>query len=153
MKIKLINSAIIIHFFVLIGVFFSCKSSKKIVTNNEKIKVSNSNQSISNISARTKQFLTELEKELNGENISEFIPSKRLIDEYSIYKIKNEFFISGFVKINEKFDKSICENSSVQFGQPSGQITTVNIPLNYLSDFLKMSGIEYFEISEKVQTK
>lgn len=133
--------------------FSSCKETNHIIPNSENNIESNSFRMNYNISSRTKQFLNELEKELNGENISEFIPSKRLIDEYSIYKIKNEFFISGFVKINEKFNKSIFENSSVKFGQPSGQIITVNIPLNYLSDFLKMSGIEYFEMSEKVQTK
>ena len=141
------------YLFISMILFSSCKETNHIIPNSENNIESNSFRMNYNISSRTKQFLNELEKELNGENISEFIPSKRLIDEYSIYKIKNEFFISGFVKINEKFNKSIFENSSVKFGQPSGQIITVNIPLNYLSDFLKMSGIEYFEMSEKVQTK
>jgi hypothetical protein len=155
MKIKLINSAILIHLFLFIGVFFSCKSTKKIVTKNDKIIVSNSNQSISNISSKTKQFLNEFEKELkeSNKNIKTFTPTKRLIDEYSIKKIDNEYFISGFIKTNENFDKKVFENSEVKFGQSSGQIITVNVPLYFLTDFLKMAGIEYFEMSEKVQTK
>jgi hypothetical protein len=141
------------YLFISMILFSSCKEANHITSNSEKNIESTLFRIDYNVSSRTKQFLNELEKELNGENISEFAPSKRLIDDYSICKIKKEFFISGFVKINEKFDKSIFENSGVQFGQPSGQINTVNIPLNYLSDFLKMSGIEYFEMSEKVQIK
>lgn len=76
-----------------------------------------------------------------------------MIDEYSIKQIDNDFFISGFIKTNENFDKKTFENSGVKFGQPSGQIITVNVPLYFFTDFLKMAGIEYFEMSEKVQTK
>jgi hypothetical protein len=155
MKRKLINSAIIIHLFFFTGMFFSCNGTKQTTTKNEKIMQTETVQLSYNISARTKQFLNELEKELNesNKNLKTFIPSNKLMDEYSIKQINDEFFISGFIKTNENFDKAIFENSGVKFGQPSGQIITVNIPLHFLSDFFKMSGIEYFEISVKAHTK
>ena len=152
---KIINSIILIHLFLFISMVFSCNGTKHTIIKNDKIIVSNSNQSTFNISTKTKQFLNEFEKELkeSNKNIKIYNPSKRLVDEYSIKKIDNEYFISGFIKTNENFDKKIFENSEVKFGQPSGQIITVNVPLYFLTDFFKMSGIEYFEISEKVQTK
>lgn len=59
MKRKLINSIIISYLFLFVGVFFSCNGTKHTIVKNENILVSNSNQSISNLSARTKQFLNE----------------------------------------------------------------------------------------------
>ncbi|MDA0987502.1 MAG: hypothetical protein O3A55_07895 [Bacteroidetes bacterium] len=155
MKRKFINSVIIIHLLFFIGVFFSCNGTKQTTTKNEKIMQTETLQSSYNISGRTKQFLNELEKELkeSNKNLKTFIPSKKLIDEYSIKQINETFFVSGFIKKSENFDKTIFENSEVTFGQPSGQIITINVPLYFLSDFLNHKEIEYFEISEKVHTK
>jgi hypothetical protein len=136
-------------------VFFSCNGTKQTTTKNEKVMQPETLQSSYNISGRAKQFLNELERELkeSNRNLKTFIPSKKLIDDYSIKKINETFFISGFIKTSENFDKTIFENSGVTFGQPSGKIITVNVPLYFLTEFLNHKQIEYFEISEKVHTK
>jgi|GEM_PF-6428454 len=155
MKRKFINSAIIIHLLFFTGVFFSCSGTKQTTTKNEKIMRTETLHSSYNISARTKQFLNELEKESkeSNKNLKKFTPSKKMIEEYSLKQTNETFFISGFIKTGESFDKTIFENSGVTFGQPSGKIITVNVPLHFLSDFLNHKEIEYFEISGKVYTK
>lgn len=147
---------IFVCFLLLTSATFSCNGTKQTATQkNEKVIQTKSLQATYNISARTRQFLNELEKELSesNKNLKTFSPSKKLIDEFNIKQANERFFINGFIKTNEHFDKTNLEKSGVTFGQPSGQITTVYVPLYVLPDFLSDKGIEYFEISSKVQTK
>ena len=108
-----------------------------------------------NLSTRSNQFLHELDYELmkSKKNLDEFTPSKKLIDEYSIKNIGNRYFISGFIKIKDNFNKSSLENNGVILGSTAGKILTVGVPFKYLPDFLNINTIEYFEISEKVHIK
>jgi hypothetical protein len=107
------------------------------------------------VSARTEQFLSELNKELalNNWKMTSFEPSEKLKNSFGLIKQGNIWLISGFIKTSEHFDKSALEQSGVSFGQPAGQHCTVNIPLHCLSEFLKHPAIDYFEISEQVQLK
>ncbi|MBK7911278.1 hypothetical protein [Candidatus Pollutiaquabacter sp.] len=148
---------IFVCFLLITSVTFSCNGTKQTATQkNEKVIQTESLQVTYNISAKTRQFLNEFEKELSesNKNLKTFSPSKKLIDEYNIKQVnETSFLISGFIKTNEHFDKSNLEKSGVTFGQPSGQIVTVNVPLYVLPDFLSDKGIEYFEISTKAQSK
>lgn len=142
--------------FTIISVFFlSCNGTKQAAkTNNENIMQTETFQPSYNISAKTKMFLSELENEISQvKNIENFKPSNKLIASYNIRKQGNDYFISGFIKPNDQFDRNNLEPNNVTFGQAIGIVVTVQVPLRYLSQFLKAKGIEYFEISEKVNSQ
>jgi hypothetical protein len=129
----------------------SCVNTKQV---NSISQTENSNLSARfNVSVRTKLFLSDLNKELvhNKRGMAKFEPSEKLLKDFAIRKQGNIYLISGFIKTNEGFDRTLLEKSGITFGEQVGQICTVNIPLQCLSIFFNHTGIEYFEISEKVQ--
>jgi hypothetical protein len=143
------KNTIFIHLLLLV----SCISTKQ---PNSISQTENSNLSARfSISARTRQFLSNLNKELIHDQcgIKEFKLSEKLLNDFAIRKQGDTYLISGFIKTNEDFDKPFLEKTGITFGQQAGQICTVNIPLQCLSVFLDHEGIEYFEISEKIQIK
>jgi hypothetical protein len=143
--------AILTFLTIFSGFFFSCNGTKQTTTKNEKTMQTETFQTSYNVSARTKSFLAELEKEISeaGNSIENFKPSDRLIEVYNIRKQSDTYFISGFIKTNEHFDRNGLEQINVTLGQATGIIVTVQVPFKSLSQFLKTEGIEYFEISEK----
>lgn len=132
----------------------SCSGTKSI--KNETIE----NQSINNltpifqVSVKTKLLINEIKTELSTKktNLDNFVPSKQLIETYSLMKIDGLIYISGFIQINENFQQSTLDEISVKTGMPSGKILTIHIPINNFDSFLKNEGIEYFQLTEKTKT-
>jgi hypothetical protein len=58
------------------------------------------------VSVRTKQFLSDLNKELvnNKCRIMEFKPSEKLLKDFAIRKQGDTYLISGFIKTNEDME-------------------------------------------------
>ena len=103
------------------------------------------------ISPNTKIFLLELEKEKL--NQKEYQPSQTLIDNYNLLFIDNEFFICGFIKVDDNFNKEDLEKINTRVISTSGSIITVHIPLSSIDNFLKINSVKYFQISEKAELK
>ena len=133
---------------------YSCSGTKK--TNNK----TEMNQSTTvltanfNVSAKTRQLIKDIQDELTEQKNStnKYVPSKKIIDKYSIIQIENAFHVSGMMMTNETFENSSLIEIGVKTGSQSGKFTTVKIPINNLDLFLKNEGIEYFEVTEKTKT-
>jgi hypothetical protein len=108
---------------------------------------------IFDISAKTKLLINDIKTELNASKIKleNYTPSKKIIDSYNLLYIDNQIHISGLMLTNINFNKAKLDEISVKNGSSSGKITTVQIPLNKFDQFLKINGIEYFEVSIKIK--
>ena len=128
----------------------SCSSSKQSV-NNSMISIKTNYP----VSARTKQFVAELNNELpiKNDSLENYTPSNKLIEKYNIRKQEGLYYVSGFIKFSENFDKSNLEKINVFVGKTSNLISTVQVPLNKLNQFFQITGITYFEIAEKAELK
>ncbi len=149
------SSLLAVLLFSLIPFCISCGGAKQ--TNN-KTEVNHTTSNLTpifNVSARTKSFLAALENEISGHgnSIENAQLSEKFIEAYNVRELDNDYSISGFIKMNEDFDSKDLEQIDVALRQPTGAITTVQVPLKSLGQFLKIPGIEYFEISEKVTNK
>lgn len=107
------------------------------------------------VSAKTRLFIKDVQDELfvHKTSISKYVPSKNIIDKYNIIQIDNIYHISGMMMTNETFEKSGLNEIGVKISIQSGNIATIQIPVNNFDLFLKNQGITYFQISEKVKTK
>ena len=108
---------------------------------------------IFNISAQTRLLINEIEKELNisKTKLENYTPTTEIIDKYSLIYIGNQIYISGFMLTKMNFDRTELDKISVKTGSTSGKLTTVQVPLNKLDQFLKNEQIEYFEIAVKAK--
>lgn len=132
----------------------SCNSTKQRLSINEITMKNNQPQLAFVVSAKTKLFLSELKRELEEKNssITTFEPSSKLVQCYDIRKQSTIYFISGLIKTNHHFDQNEIESIQVVLGSSTGNSRSVQIPLSVLYQFLEISGIDYFEISEKSNT-
>ncbi len=105
------------------------------------------------MSLHTKLFLADYNKEKSEFINKEYLPSDNLINNYSLKKIDNEYTVSGFIKTNSDFQKEDLVPLNIKNGSDVNKIITVIIPLSSVDDFLKLDGINYFEIGEKVELK
>jgi len=101
------------------------------------------------LSLQTKQFV----KEMKSIDIDESNISDEIISKYGIVTRNNQYFITGLAKVNERFDLQELKNMNININSKSGNIITLEIPLNDLDIFLKYKGVNYFEISQKVELK
>jgi len=155
MKKKTVISGILFPLLIITLTFLSCSIDKRACKYNEDSHKTELLFSSYNVSPRTKLFLKELNKELKvgSKSLKTFVPSEIFIKKYDIKKIDSIYAIGGLIKTSESFNKNSFDNSGIIFGQTSGRITTVFVPIYYLNDFLNKKEIEYFEISEKVYSK
>lgn len=144
----------VIIVFMSVLSLYSCNASKHSGFNNEATIKNNQPRLAFVVSAKTKLFLSELTRELDkkNSNISTFEPSEKLLQSYSIRKQNEVYFISGFIQINQHFNQNELESLQVALGSSTGNSRSVQIPFSALYQFLEISGIDYFEISEKSNT-
>jgi len=95
------------------------------------------------ISAATKQFLWRLEKQNPANPIR--------IDGYA-YKTdaQNIIYISAIIKVNNGFDGSAINALGAHINTKAGNIWTVQVPLNKITDFTRINGIKYIEMDQPV---
>ena len=73
-----------------------------------------------------------------------------LIKEYNLF-IKNDIlYLNAFLTVSDQFNKSALENKGGFINSSSINIRTASIPVNTLKDIIKIEGVEYIEIAEKV---
>lgn len=147
-------------YIILIIVLSSCSSAKDIINNNADSLQNTTNATNTtvtmkpsfDISGRTRLFINSLKQEIDASktSMSNFTPSEKLIEDYSIRKMNTGYTVSGFIKTTDDFSKTQFDGTNVSVGQPSGDIRTIHIPLTYFPDFLKQKNISYFEISKKL---
>ena len=107
------------------------------------------------VSAMTRSLINDIQEDLLKQNIDikKYRPSRYIIDNYSIQKITNNYYISGMIVISDDFDLTTLTNIGVIIGSQIGEITTVQIPIKNFDQFLNNNRVEYFQISEKVHLK
>lgn len=139
----------------LLTINYSCSGTKKANNKGEMNQTTTILRTNFDISARTRQLIQDIQDELflHKISISQYVPSKNIIDKYDIIQIENIYHIGGMMMTNETFDNSSLNEIGVKIGSQSGQITTVQIPVNSFDLFLKNQGIAYFQTSEKTKTK
>lgn len=137
---------------VFIVIFISClgkKNFQEVKGNAYKFKVN------FNISAYTKFLIHDIEKELKDNKVvlKNYVPSKFIVDTYSMMNINDIYHISGMAFINDKFVSTSLNKYQIKSGTTAGKVITLQIPINKLDSFFMMNDIEYFQISEKVDLK
>lgn len=130
----------------------ACSASKKSRSKKEEAKQSSVENKF-DLSMHTKSFLVALEKERAGKSTENFVPSEKLINTYDIKKLNGTYTISGFIKINDSYQEKALTQLNIKTGSAVSNIVTVVIPLESINSFLLISGIDYFEIGEKVELK
>jgi len=101
------------------------------------------------VSNYTRLFLSELNNEIkNNSTPKSFIPSAKLITTYQLHQLKTDYYVFGFIKVDTKFSTSQLKKIGAIVGTRSGNIITLQVPINTISSFLNTSGITYFEISK-----
>lgn len=108
-----------------------------------------------NLSPYAQFFINDLNTELKSKNIiiEEYLPSKELIEKYPIQLFNNVYFIQGFITYNNEFNESQLEQYNITVGRALGNKRSINIPISTLNIFLKMKGIEHFEMNPKSNLK
>lgn len=152
MKRELQSSIFLIFLIIFSGFFFACNGKKKTANNTDQIMQTDIIQPSYSLSANTKIFFSELEKEISQtkSSLESFKPSDEFVEKYDLRTREGEYFISGFIKTNYEFKRSSLEQIHITLGQVSGAITTIQVPIKSLEEFLKTEGIEFFGIAEKV---
>jgi len=131
----------------------NCCGIKNAKNNTEMNQEKNVLTPVFNVSAKTRLLINDIETELNESKtkLENYTPSKKIIDNHSLLYIDNQIYINGFMLTNANFDETFLTKISVEIGSTSGKFTTVQIPLNKFDQFLKIVGIEYFEIAVKTK--
>lgn len=137
---------------LIITVFMSSCISSNNKAEKETAK-SVSSEYLFDLSLHTKLFLQELDKEIAIQKKGGFIPSEKFIEKYNTQKIEDVHSISGFIKINDDFKEADFVSLNIKTGSKAGEIMTVIIPLDKMSKFLELKGINYFEINKKAAIK
>jgi hypothetical protein len=140
---------ILILVFMVVSAFPSCRSS-----NNMSYSEQNEHslpKSTFNISPQTQIFINHINAELSEQNsnLSNFIPSNKLLDEYPLFNSEKGFLITGFLQFKESFNsiEDCCQYFSIKVS--SSETYRAEIPLKEFDKFLLNESIEYFAISEK----
>ncbi len=95
------------------------------------------------LSAATKQFLWQYKKQ-NSENPT---PIKGYA--YKTDSQKN-IYVSAIIKVTHGFNASILNDLGVQVNTKAGNIWTVRVPLNKMSEFTQTSGIKYIDMDQPI---
>lgn len=134
---------------------YSCSGTKRTNNKTEMNQTTTTLTATFDVSAKTRQLIKDIQDELSSQkiSISNYVPSKNIIDKYDIIQIENLYHISGMMMTNETFDNSSLKEIGVKIGNQSGKFTTIQIPINSFDLFLANKGISYFQISEKTKTK
>jgi minor extracellular serine protease Vpr len=93
------------------------------------------------LSAATKQFLWQYKKQ-NPENPT---PIKGFA--YKMDAQKN-IYVSAIIKVNHGFNESALNALGVHVNTKAGNIWTVQVPLNTMSQFTQTNGIKYIEMDQ-----
>lgn len=134
---------------------YSCSGTKRTNNKTEMNQTTTVLTANFDVSAKTRQLIKDIQDELSLQkiSISNYVPSKNIIDKYDIIQIENLYHIGGMMMTNETFDISSLNEIGVKIGNQSGKFTTIQIPTNSFDLFLTNKGISYFQISEKIKTK
>ena len=137
---------------VLIILLFGCRTAEIVKTNSDNAKVMNGsfNTKIA-LSLETRIFIEELNSEKLMTKKDAYSPSESLIKKYGLEKYNKGYKINGIVKVGEEFIQNEFNNLDIVMNATSNSIYTISIPLISLDKFLKINGIEYFEIAMKIE--
>jgi minor extracellular serine protease Vpr len=91
------------------------------------------------LSPYTKKYLYEVQK--NG-------LESGMLHKYVVKTIGNKKYISALIKINAHSDLSSFQSLGIKTGTRAGNILCVQIPLESMTDFIQLQGIEYIQIDE-----
>lgn len=131
--------------------FFSCGQKNKLASTETK-EVIEETYTVK-LSPFAAFFKMDLEKEWNSSKSKNFIPSKELRDKYGIGIYNNQYLVHGFVQTNDQYNEVELEALGISTGRPFGNSRTINIPLNNFFNFLKLEGVDYFEMNAPAELK
>lgn len=126
------------------------------VSNNPKpIKVGEPSKAISvlpnkGFSPKSAFLLMELDR-MKKENRTIHLTDTQLIEKYNLFTLGKELFVNSFLIVSDEFDKSQFENMGGVIQSTTKEIATASIPVNRLSEIIKVSGVVYVQIAEKVE--
>ncbi len=141
-----------ISIIILSVAIIACSATKKSSSKKEETEQSSVENKF-DLSLHTKLFLIALEKERAGKSTEDFVPSDKLINAYDIKKLNDTYIINGFIKIKDSYQEKELTQLNIKTGSAVSNIVTVIVPLESINSFLLISGIDYFEIGEKVELK
>ena len=100
------------------------------------------------IPAASQQLITELRTISQAESYLDW--SEENTGKYPIHHIQNRHYLSTLAKVSSDFKASLLPDGML-VGTRIGDIITLKIPLDQLSDINRLEGVEYLEVSGKIQ--
>lgn len=146
----MINQFTLILFCVLC--LLSCNSKKSVQQTNDTTNTRTmQDQPAFEVSTQTKRFQAELLKVTANSDL-ENLPEE-FTKKYNLQKIDGQLYVQGFIQTNEDFKANSLSELGIKSGPTTGNMQTVSIPLDQFSQFLGISGIQYFQLSEAINSK
>lgn len=134
---------------------FGCKSAEKTAeTKNKKEEITLilPTENVS-FSIGFRMFWDDLVKETNGFEFDNYIPSEKMVSDYSLMSVDDGYHLSGFIHTNESFDANSVKDLKCNVVKFSDNISTFNIPIKNIPKFVKVKNIQRFETSTKAYLK
>ena len=89
------------------------------------------------LSPLTKKYLMEISKNENA-----------LPRNYVYKTISGNTYVSALIRINNSISEADLNSIGIMTGTKAGRIWTVQVPADAISDFVKLSGIDYIQLDE-----
>lgn len=112
--------------------FLSCKSSKN-----------TSNKGAKEIEIDASKVSTEVSNFLRDQKAGK--PLESLVNNYKLQEKEGIYYLSGLAKMKEGADPESLRSYGVHIGTEAGNIWTVSIPIDRLSEVVMMDDLLYLE--------
>jgi len=76
--------------------------------------------------------------------------SENLFKKYSFTKQGEIQYLNTLAKINSKYNRNLIESKGIIIGSKTGDIITMKIPYNLISENINIEGIDYIEPARKI---
>lgn len=140
---KCCQQKIFIFYLLMVGfnLCVSCAASQ--TTLPERISASN----------QFRMFWNELQKEQKNKSGKIFHPSKEFVDKFNLENYSGEYYISGFLHVNDSFEPERVTDLNGTLSRYSNSLFTFRLPISQTSKFVRIKGIVRIELSQKVHKK
>jgi len=89
----------------------------------------------------------------NFSKISTYIPTESQISQFGMVLQNNDYLIKGYFQVDNDFDESKLNALGGKMTKYSDKFQSYTIPIKKITDFVRLKGIKYIELSIKVYRK
>jgi hypothetical protein len=98
-------------------------------------------------------FWEDLGKDSEGYDMDNYIPGESFVSKYKLRNTDGVYFVSGFIKIKENFDKEAFNSLGGLLTGYTVVLHTFHIPVKNIPAMIKLDNIERIEIANNIKVK